>query len=343
MLFGPELNRSEFVIAEVGANHLGNLNIAKQFISVFAATGVQAIKFQTRNNRYLFAPSSYNRVYNSEASFGATYGEHREALEFSVEELTELKAECARHNVLFMSTAFDEPSLEVLVKLGVDAIKISSFDCGNTPFLEKIAQTEFPVVLSTGGCGLDAIQESVSIFEDKEADLALLHCVSEYPCEAKKMNLRRISVLQELFPGTTIGLSDHFKGIISGPIAYLLGARVFEKHVTLDRTWKGTDQAFSLMPEGMRKFCRDIGRVEDFLNSDAENEVGSEPVFSKLGKTVAVSRDLMVGDQLNSDTMTGRIFVEDGIPVRDAWKFIGKTLKTSKKAGEQISWLDIDV
>ena len=134
-----------------------------------------------------------------------------------------------------MSTPFDEPSLKVLDDLDVDLLKVASFDLGNLPFIDRIAKTGKPVVISTGGGDRDQIRSSVELLLDNNVEVAVLHCVSEYPCDFNRLGLDNISLLAKEFPNCVIGSSDHFNGILSGPMAYVKGARVFEKHVTLNR------------------------------------------------------------------------------------------------------------
>lgn len=133
-------NVNPFIIAEVGQNHQGKINLALKYVKTFASLGANAIKFQVRNNKKLFSKESYNAVYNSENSFGKSYGAHREKLELSYKDLIKIKKECKKNNVKFMITPFDEESLEKICKIGVDIIKVASFDLGNLPFLYKIAK-----------------------------------------------------------------------------------------------------------------------------------------------------------------------------------------------------------
>jgi N-acetylneuraminate synthase/sialic acid synthase len=278
-----------YVIAEVGQNHQGNLDTAREYVRIFAFEGANAIKFQTRNNRYLFAEDAFKSSYASENAFAAIYGEHREALELSLVDLAQLRDDCRKYGVDFMSTPFDEPSLEALIKLDVDILKIASFDLGNLPFINKIAKTKKPVVISVGGGDLSQIKSSVDLILQNHDNIAILHCVSEYPCEYNRLGLSNIETLTGEYPNLTIGLSDHFNGTLSGPVAYLKGARVFEKHVTLNRSWKGTDHSFALEPEGFRKFARDINRVRHMMPPKPSDELGLEPVFQKLGKSLVAN------------------------------------------------------
>ena len=333
-----ELNNSDqvFTIAEVGQNHQGDFELAKSYVQTFANCGANAVKFQIRNNQYLFSEEAYNKPYESENAFAATYGEHREKLELSLSEIKQLKKECEKNNVYFMCTPFDEPSLEFLDEIGVDIIKIASFDIGNTPFIEKIALTNRPVVMSIGGANQEEIKNSIKVLEEYNCNLAILHCVSEYPCNFKRLGLANIKALCENYPQHTIGSSDHFNGILSGPVAFLQGARVFEKHVTLDRSFKGTDHSFSLEPEGFRKFVRDIKRVKYMLPPKNVDELGHEPVFQKLGKSITVKESLKIGHRLKRSDLTGKIHLENYIPVRKSENFIGKIIKKEIKANDPI-------
>ena len=334
-------NQQSFIIAEVGQNHQGELDLALKYIQIFSNAGADAVKFQTRNNKFLFSEDAYKKNYNSENAFGKTYGEHREFLEFSPEEIVILKKECERCNVKFMSTPFDEPSLELLCDIGVDLIKVASFDIGNLPFLEKIAKTKLPVVISTGGANKKQIKDSIELICRTHNDLAVLHCVSEYPCPPEKLSLLNINFLEKNFKNISVGLSDHFNGISSGPIAYMLGARVFEKHVTMDRSWKGSDHCFALSSHGFSQFVRDIRRTPVMLAQKPKDDLGNERVFQRLGKSLIASHDLPVGTKLDLDNLSGKIFEDTFIPVRESSSVIGSSLKSFKKAGEPILLSDL--
>ena len=331
-----------FIIAEVGQNHQGSLEKAREYIKVFSYEGADAIKFQTRNNKFLFSDEAYNAPYYSENAFAETYGEHREKLELSKEDLKILKNDCNKYSVKFMSTPFDEPSLELLNEVGVDLLKIASFDLGNLPFLKRIANLGKPLVMSVGGSNLNQIRKSVELLNKKVANLAVLHCVSEYPCEFDRLGLENIKKLKREFPNCVIGSSDHFNGILSGPIAYMLGARVFEKHVTLNRGWKGTDHSFALEPQGFRKFVRDIKRVRYMLPSKDKIDLGKEKVFKKLGKSIFAYEDIKMGEILSLENLSGKIFETTHIPVRDTSMIIGKKAKRNICKNEVIKMEDFE-
>ncbi len=330
-----------FIIAEVGQNHQGDLALAREFIRIFAFEGADAVKFQTRNNQYLFSQDAYDAPYNSENAFAHTYGGHREKLELKPEWLPILKADCIKHGIKFMSTPFDEPSLELLNSIDVDILKVASFDLGNLPFIHRIAALGKPVVMSVGGGKIDQIRSSVEVLLNHHDEVAILHCVSEYPCEFNILGLDNIEILMKEFPQCTIGSSDHFNGILSGPVAYLKGARVFEKHVTLNRASKGTDHSFALEPDGFRKFVRDIKRVRHMLPPKSENDLGNEKVFKKLGKSLVAFMDIKAGEKITLGHLSGRIFNSQYIPVRESNQVLGKIAKRDIGKGEPIHFVDI--
>jgi sialic acid synthase len=329
------LEEAPFFIAEVGQNHQGDFELAKEYIIEFSRLGASAVKFQMRNNKLLFSASNYKKVYNSKNAFGVSYGEHREALELTPSQFYDLKEVAQKHGCFFMVTPFDEYSLDQLVEMDIDIFKIASFDLGNLPFIEKICKANKPTVLSVGGGNIFQIRSSVEILS-KLSDYAVLHCVSHYPCPAEKLNLQQITVLGEEFPTSVVGLSDHYSGISTGPVAYMLGARVFEKHVTFSRAWKGSDHAFSLMPEGFRKFVRDVVRTPMMLRADNSGELGKEEVFQKLGKKIMVNSEIKQGQIITGADLSFSITDEVGISVRDCNKIIGRKAKISLSKGTML-------
>ena len=342
MLKKEELGEKAFIIAEVGQNHQGDLDIARRYVEEFSSAGADVIKFQTRNNRCLFSKDAYEAPYNSENAFADFYGLHREKLELKPEWLPILKDDCVKHGVKFMSTPFDEPSLELLCDIGVDLLKVASFDLGNLPLIHRIAKAGKPVVISVGGGKTDQIRASVEILLEYLDEVAVLHCVSEYPCEYNRLGLDNIELLINEFPQCVVGSSDHFNGTLSGPIAYMKGARVFEKHVTLNRAWKGTDHSFALEHEGFRKFVRDIRRIPAMMKPKPDGELGNESVFKKLGKSLVAYTDLRAGETITLDSLSGRIFNTQHIPVRESNRVIGRRLKRDIAKGEPILPHDIE-
>lgn len=325
-----------YVIAEVGQNHQGSFDTAVKYVDELARIGVDAVKFQMRDNDYLFSPQKLREKYNSNNAFAETYGEHRKALELSVEEMARLREHCKNAGVDFMCTPFDEPSLEHLINMDVDSLKIASFDFGNMPFLSKVASTNKHFVMSVGGGKYDLVDKVVGKLLEKSANFSLLHCVSEYPCPVEKVNLGRIRYLKDHYPSVQVGLSDHFSGIVTGPLGALMGAEIFEKHVTFNRSWKGTDHPFSLTIDAMERFIRDINRANLLVGTQEPEGLGSEYVFQKLGKSLIASVDIEKGEPLSEENMSG-VIIGEGIPVRESINLLGRLAGRCYRKGELIS------
>lgn len=330
-----------YIIAEVGQNHQGKFETAREYIDELARVGVDAVKFQMRDNKTLFSREKLEEPYNSNNAFGKTYGEHRDALELTVEEMSRLREHAADLNLDFMCTPFDEPSLQHLVDMDVDLIKIASFDFGNLPFLEKVIDTGKHFVISAGGSNYGLVDRFVSELIDRDANFSLLHCVSEYPCPIEKVNLGRIEYLKEKFNSVQIGLSDHFSGILTGPLGLLAGAEVFEKHVTFNRSLKGTDHSFSLTIDGMEKFIRDINRTKPLFGTKEPDTIGNEYVFHKLGKSIVAKKEIKSGEIFSTEALTG-VITGTGLPVRTSMELLGRVSKRTYQAGEVIDATEIE-
>jgi sialic acid synthase len=263
-----------YVIAEVGHNHQGDLERCKELFKAAKACGANAVKLQKRDNRTLFTREMFDAPYNSENAYGPTYGLHREALEFEKNQYEELIEFCKELEITFFATAFDIPSFDFLADLQMPAIKIASADITYTELLADVASYGRPVIVSTGGASINDIRKAHDVLDG--CPHAFLQCTAAYPAAFEDLDLRVIETYRALLPETVIGLSDHDKGIAMAPVAYGLGARIVEKHFTLDRTWKGTDQAFSLEPVGLRKMIRDLQRTRLALGEGRKRLHASE-------------------------------------------------------------------
>ncbi len=293
-----------FVIAEIGHNHQGSMIIAKEMFLAAKNAGASAVKLQKRSNKDLFTKSFFNKSYDHKNSYAKTYGEHREFLEFGKKEYQELINYAKEIDIIFFSTPFDFKSVDFLSSLEMPAYKIASADLINTPLQKEIAKTGKIIFLSTGGGSLDDVKRAYDTIMPINTNLSILHCTASYPVEAEDMNLNCINTLIEEFPKTIIGLSDHENGIDAASVAYMLGARIFEKHFTLNRAWKGTDQSFSLEPEGLKKLVRNLKRIPKFLGSDTKKLLENEkkPLF-KMQKSIVTSRALKKGHVISYDDL----------------------------------------
>lgn len=290
-----------YVIAEIGNNHQGELKTALNMIKVAAGMGVNAVKFQKRDNKALFTQAMYNKPYDNENSYGATYGEHRDYLEFDLDEYLELKKCAADNDVDFIVTPFDHPSVDFLEKVGIAAYKIASADITNVPLLEYVAKTGKPMFVSTGAATLDEIRLAYDTIAKHNGQVCILHCTAGYPTEYENLNLRVISTLRDTFPDAVIGYSGHDYGILAPSVAYMLGATVVEKHFTLNRSWKGTDHKFSLEPTGLHKMVRDLRRIDMSLgNGQKEIQKFEVDARKKMGKSLYAARNLRAGTVLSA-------------------------------------------
>lgn len=256
------------VIAEIGCNHKGDMAIAKEMIAVAAhVCKVDAVKFQKRNNVELLPPEQYNAPHPVPAnSYGPTYGAHREALEFTPDQHAELKAECDRLGVTYSTSVWDLTSAKQMSALKPAFLKIPSATNLHTELQEWLcANYEGGIHVSTGMTAAAEVEGIVRFYEERgrAKDVTLYACTSGYPVAFEDLCLLEISHFRELYGDRVgqIGFSGHHLGIAADVAALALGAEVIERHFTLDRTWKGTDHAASLEPDGMRRLKRDLMNV----------------------------------------------------------------------------------
>lgn len=341
-----ELNISDdsapFVIAEIGHNHQGSLDSAIKLIRAAASSGVSAVKFQKRSNKDLYTEEAYNAPYNSENAFGPTYGLHREALEFGKAEFEICKREAIDSGVLFFSTAFDRPSVDFLMDIDVPAFKVASGDLLNFPLLEYIASTGKPMIVSTGGATIEEVRLVNRVLEDAGANFSLLQCTAGYPPKYEELNLRVIETYRSEFPERIVGYSGHDSGISMALVAYILGARIIEKHFTLDRSLKGTDHAFSLEPLGMKKLIRDLHRAKIALGDGIKQKYESEfAPIRKMGKMIIAKNRIRVGEVFSFNNLEFRS-PADGLTPNHLHQIIGKKSKVQIEKGTPIEFGFLD-
>ncbi|MEW1698039.1 N-acetylneuraminate synthase family protein [Streptomyces sp. NPDC093249] len=288
-----------YVIAEIGHNHEGDLDKAEELVRQAAAAGASAVKLQKRDNRSLYTREMYDSPYTGRNSFGPTYGAHREFLEFGTREYTHLQQLSAELGVDFFATAFDFASVDFLAELGVPAIKIASGDIRNTPLLAYAAKAGKPLIVSTGGADMESVRRACGTVLPINPDLALLQCTATYPAEPEELNLAVLGTYRAEFPDTVIGFSGHDLGPWAAWTAYALGARVVEKHVTLDRTRPGSDHKFSLEQADMAELVDGLRRVRRSLGGPDKRVLERErPAMGKMGKKLVTHRDLPAGHRL---------------------------------------------
>ena len=299
---------SNFYIAEIGNNHQGDIEIAKEMILAAKNAGASAVKFQKRNNKALMQKVLCDKEYDNKNSYGKTYLEHRDKVELTIDEFKDLKQFSIDNEILFFATPFDLPSLKELESIGCDLYKLASADLVHHELLRAVCETGKPVIMSTGGCTMEEIDESINIARSYGNELALLQCTASYPCEPKDMHLGVIQTYINRYPDVTVGLSDHQSGISMALIAYTLGARIFEKHFTLHRSWKGTDQSFSLEPNGLRRMIRDIEEIDEAIGDGRKYplEIENDGMY-KMRKSIISKSAIPVGTIITRDMLDTKV------------------------------------
>lgn len=334
-----------FIVAEIGQNHQGSLDVAKEMIVKAKEIGVDCVKFQKSCLDAKFTRSALDRTYSSENSWGRTYGEHKKHLEFSIEDYRTLQQFCSEHDILFSASAMDPISLKQLNGLQLPFIKIGSGDADNIPLLTEAAELDVPLIVSTGMQSWNQVKRIYSILRDRPA--ALLHCVSAYPMPSSDAVLKLIPLYRERFPDLVIGYSGHELGLQLSVTSVLLGARIIERHFTLNKTWKGTDHKASLDPMEFSKLIHYIRTIENLcIEPNAEvissvlrkvlNEedfdldqlsMALKPVtiadrkllasevacFRKLGKSLVYKNGLSRGHILSQDDINVKVSEPHGI------------------------------
>jgi N-acetylneuraminate synthase len=273
------------VIAEIGCNHMGKMELAKELIDLAKQSGADYVKFQKRNNKELLTEEQYNAPHpNPNNSYGVTYGAHREFLEFNVEQNKELKEYCDAIGIIYSTSVWDVTSAKEMISFNPEFLKVPSA-CNNNFDMLKVLRDEFKgqVQLSIGMTKKDEVEAIVKFFETNnqaKSRLLLYSCTSGYPVPAKDVALLEINWLYDNYGERVneIGFSGHHLGIALDVAAYTLGARWIERHFTKDRTWKGTDHAASLEPGGLAKLTRDLNSTYKALNYKREQILPIEAV-----------------------------------------------------------------
>lgn len=268
-----EINMNPFVIAEIGINHNGDINIAKQLIDIAKAAGCDAVKFQKRTldvvytQDYLASPR--------ESPWGTTQREQKEGLEFGQKEYDEIDAYCKDVGIHWLASAWDVESQHFLSQYDLQYNKVASAMLTHLPLLEEIAKEGKHTYISTGMSSFEQIDEAVAIFKKHGCSYTLLHCVSTYPCNDDDCNLNVILSLKERY-SCPVGYSGHEAGILPSVLAVALGADTLERHITLDKTMYGSDQSASLEKDQLEKLVTDARRVQPILGDGMKRIIEGE-------------------------------------------------------------------
>lgn len=302
-----------YIIGEIGQNHNGSVDIAKLIVELVSRPvkeevfnidlkPMNAVKMTKRDLKEELTNSQMNKVYDTPHSFGKTYGEHRAFLELSDEEHFEVYKYAKSLGLDFVETLCAKGCLSMFRLFMPDKLKVASRDLTNLPLLEAMAETKIPIILSTGMAGKRELDEALDIITKYHSDISILHCVSQYPTHPDNLNLATITYLKNNYGQYKIGFSDHTIGISAPVVAVGLGAEIIEKHITIDRRMKGTDQAGSLGPDGVHRMIRDIRIAERWLGKEEifiDNSVAQAKV--KLERSIATNKALKAGSVINRD------------------------------------------
>lgn len=329
--------KETYIIGEIGQNHNGSVDIAKLLVDLIARPvreevfgidlkPMNAVKLTKRDLSEELSTSQMNRPYNTPNSFGSTYGEHRAVLELSDEDHFEVYKHAKSYNLDFVETLCAKGCLSLLKLFIPDYLKVASRDLTNLPLLEALAETKIPIILSTGMGGKKELDDALEIITSYHSNISILHCVSQYPTHPNNLNLRSITYLKKHYPQYRIGFSDHTIGIPAPTVAIGMGAEIIEKHITIDRRMKGTDQAGSLGPDGVNRMIRDIrvaelgmGKEELFI----DQSVASSKI--KLERSIATNKNLTIGDIITEADLH-MLSPGDGFKWAQANEVIGKTV-----------------
>nr|WP_138227897.1 N-acetylneuraminate synthase [Paenibacillus algicola] len=328
-----------YVIAEIGVNHNGSLQRAKECIDQAVACGADAVKFQTFKSEKLVTKQAVKAKYQTEHT-DATESQLNmlRQLELSFEEFIALKQYCEDKDIDFLSTPFDEESAEFLNRIEVTAFKIGSGDMNNLPFLACINQFEKPVILSTGMANLEEVEASLGMFT--KSDVALLHCTSDYPASLEDVNLLAMKTMMDRF-GKVTGYSDHTDGIEITIAAVAMGARIIEKHFTLDRTLPGPDHKASLEPQAFKQMVQAIRNVEQALGDGVKRCMPSEENTKLVArKSIVMACRKSAGDVLTQQDIAVKR-PGTGIEPKYYFELIGRQLLHDVEEEQLLQWSDL--
>ena len=336
-----------FIIAEAGVNHNGNMDTAIKLIDMAKKAGADAIKFQTFKSERLVTRSTPKAKYQkANTGSGESQLEMLKRLELTSDNFKRLFSYCRKKNIIFMSTPFDEKSADMLDRLGMGIFKIPSGEITNKPLVQHIAGKNKPVILSTGMSYLSEVEKAVRwIYEiwNKSGfnqQLTLLHCVSNYPAHAADVNLYAMNTLKAAF-GLSVGYSDHTQGIEIPIAAVAMGAKVVEKHFTLDKNMKGPDHKASLEPDELKAMVKAIRNVEKAMGDGIKRPTEKEEETRIIARrSLVAKRDIKKGDVINSGDI---IIKRPGNGILPEFKETIRGMKASKNiiADSVIKWGDI--
>ena len=296
---------SVLIIAEAGVNHNGNKETAFSMIDAAKNAGVDCIKFQTFKSEKVVSRIAPKALYQKESTGEGSQEDMLRRLELSFRDFIDLKEYCDKIGICFLSTPFDFESIDFLNTLDMPFWKIPSGEVTNYPYLEKIALTQKPVVMSTGMCEISEIEDALKVLRDNGTEnIKLLHCNTEYPTPFVDVNLKAMKTMEDLF-GIPVGYSDHTKGIEVPIAAVAMGAQIIEKHFTLDKTMEGPDHKASLEPHELKAMVEAIRNIEKAIGTGEKiPSLSEEKNKSVARKSIVASKSIKCGDIFTEENIT---------------------------------------
>ena len=333
-----------FIIAEAGVNHNGRLDLGLKLIDAAAAAKVDAVKFQTFKTQEVIIDGIEKAPYQKQATgAGESQTDMIKKLEIDRDFHLKLVERCRQKGVLFLSTCYGQYSLGLLMELDVPVLKIASMDIVNPLFLETVAKTGKPVIISTGMSTLEEVKAGIRFLKDNGGgDIAILKCTSSYPASLDEVNLRGMWTLRDEFPGAVIGFSDHTQGVGASAYAVAMGAKIVEKHFTVDKNLPGPDHQASLSPDELVLWVKEIRKVETMLGSPVIAPTASELETAKAMRRSLVSAGpLSKGNTLARENILAKRTGGKGIPSQELYKVLGLKLANDIAADQPILWSDV--
>lgn len=340
MSFKNHLNKKTFIIAEIGVNHNGDIELAKKMIKSASECGVDAVKFQTYVSEELVLKNAEKADYQKKNASDESQFEMLKKLELSYDEFSKLKKYAQKCGVLFLSSPFDKKSVDLLEKLEVVAYKLGSGELNNFELIEYVQSKNKPIILSTGMATLEEIKETYDFIKDK-SNLFLLHCITGYPTSFEETNLNFIKTLQKEFE-IPIGFSDHSPGIELPIAAVALGACIIEKHFTLNKNLEGPDHKASLNPEEFKEMVGAIRNVEVAMGDGIRKLSENENEIKKVArKSIVLNKCVKKGAILKKEMLSIKR-PGTGIAPKNINELIGKTIARDLKSGTVLQWEDLE-
>lgn len=296
-----------FIIAEAGVNHNGDMSIAKRMVDVAVSCGVDAIKFQTFKADKLILRETTKAPYQTKTTnANESQYDMLKKLEMSKEQTIDIMEYCQKKGIIFLSTPFEKTSLDELDSLNVPAYKIAATDLTNIQYLRQVAEKGKPIILSAGMCYMEEVEKALEAIYPINKDVILLQCTANYPIKDTEANIGIVRTFQDNFD-ILVGYSDHSQGVGASPYAVALGAKVIEKHFTLDKSMEGPDQLASVTPEELKCLVDDIRRVEAYIGKGIKMPTQSEQQTRKsLQKCLVAQADIKTGDIFTEDNIVAK-------------------------------------